>query len=110
MMVEQTGLALATSEHLVGSPAKLLFLIPGLGAALSAISFMGFRWSGQVAVLFALSLIGYALYILLHMFVQHTALGLWVVTGGTFVILLLGVIAWIIGRDRKSADVMSTKS
>jgi hypothetical protein len=111
-MVEQTGLALATGENLVGSPARLLFLIPGLGVALSAISFGGFRWSGQVAVTFALSLMGYALFVLLQMFVQHTALGLWVVAGGTFVILLLGVMTWISGRDRKADDdtVSNTKS
>lgn len=100
-MVSTTGLSLATSGDLGGSPAMLLFLIPALGIALSAISFMGFKWSGQVAVGIALTLIGYALYVLLQMFVQHTALGLWVVAGGTFVVLLLGVIAWMTGRDRR---------
>lgn len=109
-VVEQTGLALATGDRLVGSPAKLLFVIPGLGVALSAISFMGFRWSGQVAVTFALTLIGYALYVLLQMFVQHTALGLWVVAGGTFVILLLGVMAWISGRRPVRADDGSSEN
>lgn len=102
-MVAYTGLSLAMSGDLAGSPSMLLFLIPGLGIALSAIAFMGFKWSGQVAVGIAVALIGYALYVLLQMFVQHTGLGLWVVAGGTFVILLLGVIAWMTGRDRKPA-------
>jgi hypothetical protein len=96
-----TGLSLATSGELAGSPSMLLFLIPTLGIALSATAFMGFKYSGQVAVGIAVALIGYSLYVLLQMFVQHTALGLWVVSGGTFVILLLGVIAWMTGRDRK---------
>lgn len=96
-----TGLSLATSGDLAGSPSMLLFLIPALGIALSATAFMGFKYSGQVAVGIALALLGYSLYVLLQMFVQHTALGLWVVSGGTFVILLLGVIAWMTGRDRR---------
>src|SRR5690606_12219419 len=73
-IVSSTGLSLAISGDLGGSPAMLLFLIPALGIALSAISFMGFKWSGQVAVGIALTLIAYALYVLLQMFVQHTAL------------------------------------
>lgn len=96
-----TGLSLATSGDLAGSPSMLLFLIPALGIALSATAFMGFKWSGHVAVGVSVALIGYALYVLLQMFVQRTALGLWIVAGGTFVILLLGVIAWLTGREPK---------
>jgi hypothetical protein len=107
------GLELMTSDGAgtAGTPSMLLILIPALGAALSATAFMGFKWSGQVAVGVATVLIGYALYVLLQMFVQHTGLGLWVVSGGTFVILLLGVITWMTGRDRKddAADEAAAK-
>ncbi|MDQ3034583.1 MAG: hypothetical protein M3Y87_19395 [Myxococcota bacterium] len=103
MMELYNGLELAASNRL-GSASIVLFAIPALGIALSAISFMGFKWSGQVAVGVAVAIIGYALYVLLQMFVQHTGLGLWIVTGGTFVILLLGVIAWMTGRDRRSTS------
>lgn len=102
----QSGLTLATSGDLVGTPSLLLFLVPALGVALTATAFMGFKWSGQVAVGIAVSLIGYALYVLLQMFVQHTALGLWIVSGSVFLILLLGVLAWMTGREprAKGAD------
>lgn len=102
-MLEHHGLSLALGGDLVGTPAAVLFVVPGLGVLLSAAAFMGFRWSGQLAIGVALTLVGYALYILLHMFVQHTGLGLWVVAGGTFVILLLGVIAWLLESRKKAA-------
>lgn len=101
----QSGLTLATSEGLVGTPAALLFLVPALGVVLTATAFMGFKWSGQVAVGVAVGLIGYSGYVLLQMFVQHTAVGLWVVSGSVFLILLLGVLAWMTGREpRAKAD------
>ncbi len=97
-LVAQSGLTLATSGDLVGTPAPLLFLVPALGAVLSAASFMGFRFAPQVAVGIALTLLGYALYVLLQMFVHHTELGLWLVSGGTFLVLLLGMLAWNVTR------------
>ena len=105
----QSGLTLATSGDLVGTPAPLLFLVPALGVALTATAFMGFKWSAQVAVGVAVSLIGYSLYVLLQMFVQHTALGLWIVSGSVFLILLLGVVAWMTGREprAKGSEVKS---
>jgi hypothetical protein len=100
----QSGLTLAMRADLVGTPAPLLFLVPALGIVITAVSFMGFKWSGQVAVGVALGLIGYSLYVLLQMFVQHTALGLWIVSGSVFLILLLGVIAWMTGREHRKTD------
>lgn len=104
----QSGLTLATSGDLVGTPSPLLFLVPALGVALTATAFMGFKWSGQLAVGIAVSLIGYALYVLLQMFVQHTALGLWIVSGSVFLILLLGVVAWMAGREPRAKGVEAT--
>ncbi len=88
-------------DEVVGTPGAILWLIPVLGAALSAAAFMGFRWAGQVAIGVAVALIGYGLFLLMQMFVQHTALGLWIVAGGTFVILLLGVLAWLVESRRR---------
>ncbi|UJR78303.1 hypothetical protein [Sandaracinus amylolyticus] len=104
--VEHSGLTLATSTNgmLVGTLAPLLFLVPALGIALTAVAFMGFRWSAQVAVGVAVGLIGYTLYVLLTMFVQHTALGLWVVAASVFLVLLLGVVAWMTGREPRKKD------
>lgn len=101
-MQAQSGLTLATSGDLVGTPAPLLFLVPALGIVLIATGFMGFKWSAQVAVGIAVSLIGYALYVLLQMFVQHTAMGLWIVSGSVFLVLLLGVVAWMTGREPRA--------
>lgn len=106
----QSGLTLATSGDLVGTPSPLLFLVPALGVALTATAFMGFKWSGQVAVAIAVSLLGYALYVLLQMFVQHTAIGLWIVTASVFLILLLGVLSWMTGREpRAKADTKGSE-
>jgi hypothetical protein len=96
----QSGYALMTSGDLAGTPALLLLVVPILGAVLSATAFMGFRFSGEVAVGVAVLLIVYALYVLLQVFVQHTGEGLWIVAGSTLVILLLGVITWMLGRDK----------
>lgn len=95
-------IALGSSPFVVAG-YQALWLIPALGAALSAAAFMGFRWAGQVAIGVAVALIGFALYVLLQMFVQHTALGLWIVAGGTFVVLLLGVITWMLETRRKAS-------
>ena len=93
------------------TPGKeLLWLLPALGVLLSAMAFMGFRWAGQVAIGTAVAIIGFSLYVLLHMFVQHTALGLWIVAGGTFIVLLLGVIAWMVESRRKLTKADPTKT
>jgi hypothetical protein len=94
-----SGLDLAFSTTgIEGTPAIVVLIVPILGALLSAIAFMGFRYAAQTAVGVAVAMIAYALYVLASMFVQNTALGLWVVSGGTFVTLLLGVATWMLAR------------
>lgn len=101
----RSGLDLMTSGELGGTPSLLLLAVPALGAALSATAFMGFRFSGQFAVGVAALLIAYALYVVIHFFLQRTAPGMWLVAGSTVVILLLGIIAWMLGRHRFDSPV-----
>lgn len=95
-----SGIALLSEANLGGMPAAVLLVVPILGVLLSAAAFMGFRWAGHLAVGIASSLLLYGLWVVLRLFVEHTGLGLWVTVGGTFITLLLGVIALMLGRAR----------
>lgn len=103
------GFALALESDLVGTPSALLFLVPVLGAALTAVSFLRLRFSPHIGIAIAVALLGYGLYVLLMMFVQHTAIGLWLVTGGTFVALLLAVAALVVARKEKSGEPLLSR-
>lgn len=103
------GFDLAVATSLVGTPSALLFLVPVLGAALTAVSFLRLRFSPHIGIAIAVALLGYGLYVLLMMFVQHTAIGLWLVTGGTFVALLLGVAALVVARKEKSGEPLLSR-
>lgn len=94
------GIDLLSEGNLGGTPALILLVVPILGVLLSAAAFMGFRWSGHGAIGVASSLLLYGLWVVLRLFVEHTGLGLWITVGGTFVTLLLGVIALMLGRAR----------
>jgi hypothetical protein len=101
-----SGLTLAfSSTGIEGTPAIVVLIVPILGALLSAISFMGLRYAAQTAVAVAVAIIGYALYVLGSMFVQNTSVGLWVVSIGTFITLLLGVGSWMLARRAVDAPV-----
>jgi hypothetical protein len=102
-----SGLALATGPDVFGTPAALMFLVPALGVLLAVSSFMGFRFAGQVAVGSAAALLGYALVVLGRMLVEVTALGLWLVAGTTLLSLVLGIFAWVEGRERNARKVMA---
>ena len=95
----QNGLDLLTTwESVEGTPPVAILIVPILGALLSAASFMGFRYAGQTAIAVAVGMLAYGLYVLGSMFVQFTGYGLWTVAVGTFVILLLGVATYVMGR------------
>jgi cbb3-type cytochrome oxidase subunit 3 len=94
----QNGLDLLMAHDIQGTTPMAILLVPILGACLSAVSFMGFRYAAQTAIAVAVGMLAYGLYVLGSMFVQFTGYGLWTVAGGTFVILLLGVIAYMFGR------------
>lgn len=86
---------------------QILWALPALGVLLSATAFMGFRWAGQTAIGIAVAIFGFALYVVLRMFIERTELGLWVVAGGTFIVLLLGVIAWMVESRRKASKPLA---
>lgn len=94
----QNGLDLLLSPSIQGTASAAILVVPILGALLSAASFMGFRYAGQTAIAVAVGMLAYGLYVLGSMFIQFTGYGLWTVAGGTFVILLLGVTTYMLGR------------
>jgi hypothetical protein len=95
-----SGLTLMTGESVGGTPPMLLVAVPILGVLISAAAFMGFRWTAHGAIGVAALLMAYGLWVLLRLFVEHTALGLWVVVGGAFITLLLGVVTLMWSRER----------
>lgn len=96
----QSGLTMMLGAPVAGMPAIVLVGVPILGALLSAGAFMGFRWTAHTAIGVASTLLGFGLWILLRLFVEHTALGLWVTVGGAFITLLLGVLTLMYTRDK----------
>jgi hypothetical protein len=102
--VLETGFNLVFQNNVQGTPSVLVMLVPILGALLSAASFMGFRYAAQTAITVSMSMLLYGLYVLFSMFVHLTAYGLWTVAGGTFVILLLGIATYVLGRRGGSDD------
>ncbi|MFO0684240.1 MAG: hypothetical protein U0234_19460 [Sandaracinus sp.] len=100
----QNGLDLLFARDVQGTPSAIVILVPVMGALLSAASFMGFRYAAQTAIGVALAILAYGLYVLFSMFVQFTAYGLWTIAGGTFVVLLLGVIAYMLARRPEEAE------
>ncbi len=95
-----SGLTLMLSDSVGGTPAMLLVAVPILGVLISAAAFMGFRWTAHGAIGVASLLLAYGLWVLLRLFVEHTALGLWIVVGGAFITLLLGVVTLMWSRER----------
>lgn len=100
----QNGLDLMLADDIQGTASMAILLVPILGALLSAASFMGFRYAAQTAIGVAVGMLAYGLYVLGSMFVQFTGYGLWTVAGGTFVILLLGVITYMLAKRTESDD------
>jgi hypothetical protein len=96
----ESGMTMMLGAPVAGTPAIALVAVPVLGALLSAAAFMGLRWTAHVAIGVAASLLGFGLWVLVRLFVEHTAIGLWLAVGGAFVILLLGVVSLILARDR----------
>lgn len=106
----QSGLDLLTTwPDIQGTAPIAVLLVPILGALLSAASFMGFRYAGHTAMAVAVGMLGYGLYVLGSMFIQFTGYGLWTIAGGTFVILLLGVATYMLGRRGENEEDETAK-
>jgi hypothetical protein len=95
-----SGFTMMLGAPVAGTPAILLIGVPILGGLLSAAAFMGFRWTAHAAIGVASALLGFGLWILLWLFVEHTALGLWITVGSAFITLLLGVLTLMYTRDK----------
>ena len=102
-----SGLGLvASDDHVIraafdGAQRWLLLLIPILGILLTAIGFLGFRWSTKVAALVGLTIIGFGFVTLILIFIERTGYGLWLVFTGAFLSLVLGIFPWLRARDQK---------
>lgn len=89
-----------TIRALVGDTQRwLLLAIPVFGLALTAVGFLGFRWSGIVAAILGLSLVGYGVVTVVLFFFQKTALGLWLILGGTFLAVAAGMFTFLRARQ-----------
>lgn len=79
----------------------ILLVIPVLGLALTAVGFLGFRWSGIVGAIVGLLVIGYGVVTVVTIFFQTTAVGLWLILAGSFLALGVGLFAVIRARQTK---------
>jgi hypothetical protein len=110
-LVNYNGLELASSDDdyiraAVGNDTQrqLLWLIPLFGLALTAVGFLGFRWSGAVSAILGLLLVGYGVVTVVIIFFQSTAYGLWLILLGAFMAVTAGTFAWARAHQaRKSA-------
>lgn len=102
-----SGLELLMQTDVAGTPPVAVIVVPVLGTALAAIAFTGFRYTAYVALTVSLLLFGYAAYVLFHIFMQLTGVGLWVTTGAAFSAMLLGAgtLLWM----RRAADKARAK-
>ena len=109
-----SGLGLVMADHPVvrgligqGGQRYALLAIPAFGAALSAIGFLGVRYSGQIAAALGVLIVGYGVVTVLVFFFQKTGVGLWLVLGGAFVAIAAGFLTYARSRGaaaKKPAD------
>ncbi|MBX3276119.1 MAG: hypothetical protein KF729_38055 [Sandaracinaceae bacterium] len=109
-----SGLGLVMADHPVirgligqGGQRYALLAIPAFGAALSAVGFLGVRYSGQIAAALGVLIVGYGVVTVLVFFFQKTGVGLWLVLGGAFVAIAAGFLTYARSRGgaaKKPAD------
>ena len=100
-LMNYSGFELASSDDdfvraAAGSDTQrnLLWLIPVFGLALTAVGFLGFRWSGPLGAILGVVLIGYGAVTVVIIFFQTTRLGLWMILGGAFLAVASGAFSW----------------
>lgn len=102
-----SGLELVTNEdrdirEAVGETRRwILLAIPALGVALTAIGFLGLRWSAAVAAGIGLVLIVYGIVTVVALFIETTEVGLWLILAASFLALGSGLVTLIRGRMAK---------
>jgi hypothetical protein len=82
----------------------ILLLIPVLGLALTAIGYLGFRWSGIVGAGVGLLILGYGIVFVVTIFFQTTAIGLWLIIAGCFLAVGIGLFSWARARAQKERE------
>ena len=89
---------------------NLLWLIPVFGLALTAVGFLGFRWSAPVGAALGVVLLGYGAVTVIIIFFQNTAEGLWLILGGAFLSVGAGAFGTLRAyRARKPAKAVDLK-
>ncbi len=84
----------------------ILLVIPVLGLALTAVGFLGFRWSGIVGAVVGVLVIGYGVVTVVTIFFRTTAIGMWLMLGGSFLALGIGLFAiWRLRANREKPAV-----
>jgi len=104
------GLQLVTSHDpmivaLVGQDAQrwILLLIPGFGVALIGVAVAGLRYSGPVAAILGVLIVGYGMVTVVIFFFQKTGLGLWLILLGAFLAVAAGALSFVRGRASRPA-------
>jgi len=85
-----------------GSQRYVLLLIPGFGIALTAIGFLGVRYSGRISAFLGILIVGYGMVTVVIFFFQRTGVGLWLILLGAFIAVTAGTITFI--RSRKNVN------
>ena len=106
-----SGMQLVMDNHrvilaLVGEDTQrwLLLLIPGFGVALTGVAVAGVRYSGPIAALLGILIVGYGIVTVIIFFFQKTGLGLWLILLGAFLSVATGVVAFVRARDQKRGE------
>lgn len=91
---------------LVGQDAQryVLLAIPLFGIALTAVGFLGVRFSGHIASVLGILIVGYGMVMVVIFFFQKTGFGLWMILGGAFIAILAGLITFIRARVEAGDD------
>lgn len=113
-----SGFEIITSDnravlHAAGDHRWILLLIPVLGLALTAIGYLGFRWSGIVGAVVGLLVIGYGAVTVVMLFFRTTAIGIWLILIGAFIAVGVGVFSVIRARaerEAKPSDAIPTEA
>lgn len=99
-LAQVSGLTLTLSDNvayrgtLTGGHRALLWLLPALTVALAACAAKGWRSTHLLALLTGLFVVGYALSIVAVLFLSSTAVGLWLMVGGTLALLGLPLLIY----------------
>lgn len=96
---------------LIGAETQrwLLLLIPGFGIALTGVAIAGIRYSGPIAAVLGILIVGCGMVMVVIFFFQKTGIGLWLILLGAFVAVATGGVSFLrlrAGKNggRSSAD------